>query len=42
VEWVKKKMKTRKNGLDVKKMKVVKNDENGWEGTMVEWGWKEN
>lgn len=31
-------MKTGKNGLDEKKMKIVKNDENGWEGTKVEWG----
>jgi hypothetical protein len=35
-------MKTRKNGLDEKKMKIVKNDENGWEGTKVEWGEKKS
>jgi hypothetical protein len=37
-----KKMKNGKNGLDKKKMKIVKNDENGWEGTKVEWGGKKN
>jgi hypothetical protein len=31
-------MKTGKNGLDEKKMKIVKIYENGWEGIKVEWG----
>jgi hypothetical protein len=35
-------MKTEKNGLDEKKMKIVKIYENGWEGTKVEWGDKKN
>lgn len=38
MKWVKKNEKWEKWIGQKKNMKIVKNDENGWEGTKVEWG----